>query len=446
MYRRLILEIIYWKICLIILGIVILFGIMIHLHYSKVLDLFDPYYWASAVYFAVMVIAPYTWVIKNKRTWYGAPVLDNLIPATLFFGCSFAVFTLVSISNVKTKEKRLLYNIEYRNKNYIEDEDPRLSFISWCVFISGLVLTLIYLRYRGRTLLTSLSLGTMGTYKEDLTSTGSYWFLNQGTRVMICGVLMLFAFSKKTKAINFLAFVLTFMLVLSSGKRNQLMVIVLAPIIFYYLRRKKRPRLTSVLLFTVLFVFVLGLVGIWRSTFFRGGTLEKQSLSDTISSFMVNIEVFFPYYTMISTVPDIFPYQLGASYLYTFLQFIPRALWPSKPVPGVTKVTEAMFGEYAAWGPAYCNYAEMYLDFGVIGMLVGMGIFAGICIKMYRKGCGKYANKFDMISFALFLPYLFEYITRGHFPSVATEVFFMWGPLWVSRLWIKTNFMLKHTR
>lgn len=144
---------------------------------------------------------------------------------------------------------------------------------------------------------------------------------------------------------------------------------------------------------------------------------------------------------MISTVPDIFPHQFGLSYLYTFIQFIPRALWPGKPVSSVTKVTETMFGAYAARGPAYCNYAEMYLDFGVIGMVIGMGIFAIVSKKMYRKGCGLYANKFDMISFALFLPYLFEYITRGHFPSVATEVFFMWGPLWVTRLWIKTNLM-----
>lgn len=436
-------ETTFWQICLILLGIEILICIVIHIHYSGCIDIFDPFYWSSAVYFAVNVYAPYTWVLAGKTEWYGATVLENLPLATLFFGVSYFAFTIASVAKVKTKEQRLETDLDYRNANYSLDEDPRLAFISWCVFIAGFILSLLYLHYRGRTLMTSLSLGTQGTYTEDLTSTGSFWFLNQGTRVMMCGILMLFAFSKKSKLLNFLAFALTFMLVLSSGKRNQLMVIILAPIIYYYLTRKKRPRRVYVVTFIVAFILVLGLVGIWRHTFFYGGSLEKESMSDILSSFMVNIEVFFPYYTMLSTVPATFPHQFGLSYLYTFIQFIPRALWPGKPVSSVTKVTEAMFGAYAAWGPAYCNYAEMYLDFGIVGMVIGMGIYAIVSKKMYRKGCGEYASKLDIISYSLFLPYLFEYITRGHFPSVATEVFFMWGPLWVTKLWLKTNFMIR---
>lgn len=434
-------EILIWKVCLIMLGIEIILGMMMHLHYSKILDIFDPFYWSSAVYFAVMVIAPYVWVVEGKTTWHGAPVLENLVIGTFFFGVSYAAFTIASVSRTKSKADRLMIDEVYRKQNIEFDEDKRLEVISWFVFIAGLIMSLIYLRYRGRSLLTSLSLGTRGTYSEDLSATGSFWFLNQGTRVMMCGVMMLFSYSKRFKLGNALAFALTFMLVLSSGKRNQLMVIVLAPIIFFYLLKEKRPKLLQVIGSVVVFVFILGLVGIWRSTFFRGGTIETQSVDDIMTSFMVNIEVFFPYYTMLSVVPSVFPYQFGASYLYTFIQFIPRALWAGKPVSPATDLASTMFGMYAAYGPAYCNYAEMYLDFGVLGMIIGMGIFAIVSKKMYEKGCGIYANKFDMISFSLFLPYLFEYITRGHFPSVATEVFFMWGPLWVTKFLIKSTFM-----
>lgn len=433
-----------WQICLIALGVEIVFGMAFHSHYQRRIDVFDPFYWASAVYFAVMVIAPYTWVQKGKIDWYGAPVLNNLVVATLFFGTAYFAFAIASVSKTKSKAQRLTYNPTFREKHKAIDSDPRIELISWCAFIAGMVLSLLYLRFRGRTLLTSLSLGTIGNYTHDFSSEGtSLWFLNQGTRVMMCGSLLLMAYSKRHKMLTFLAYALTFMLVLSSGKRNQLMVVVMAPIIFYYLNKGKRPKPRLIISFMVVFVFVLGVVGIWRSTFFRGGTLEMQSFSDTIESFMVNIEVFFPYYTMISTVPSAFPHQFGLSYLYTIIQFIPRALWSGKPVSAVTKVTEAMFGAYAAWGPAYPNFAEMYLDFNLPGMIIGMGIFAIVCKKNYENGTSKYANQLDIISFSLFLPYLFQYITRGHFPSVATEVFFMWGPIWVTKLILRTNILSK---
>lgn len=429
------------KITILLLGVVMIVLVLFYVNKRRKIDIFDPFYWSSAVYFAVMVIAPYSWILSGKNEWHGATVMDNLIIATLFFSISYFSFVIGSISkNGNRLKQRSAVLIE--SNNSIEN-DPRFKIFAWLVFILGVVLSLLYLRYRGRTLLTSLTLGTMGSFKEDMTSSGSFWFLNQGTRVMMVGCMLLFMVPRKNKLITFLAYVFTFMLVLSSGKRNQLMVVVLAPIVLLYLCKRKRPKWSLVFAFIGVFIVVLGLIGIWRSTFFHGGTLEKQSMDSIIESFMVNIEVFFPYYTMISTVPSVFPHQLGLSYLYTFIQFIPRALWSGKPVSAVTNVTIAMFGAYASYGPAYPNFAEMYLDFSLPGMIVGMCIFGIVSSKIYNKGIDLNATVFDKISLAMFLPYLFEYITRGHFPSVATEVLFLWGPMWGCKWLLKTNFLKK---
>lgn len=433
------------KIALIILGIMMFFLVCFYKQIKGYFDVFDPFYWVTAVYFAVMVFAPYTWVLEEKYTWHGYTVLEMLIPGTIYFGISYFVFFVISLSG-KRQQANGLYIVESQASSSEHNDEPvgeefEHSFYirwMWIMFIFGLLMYTAYLAYRGRSLITALSLGQYGEFSEDLSTSSSYWFLNQGTRVLMSSSLLLVIYDKKHRWLTKIAYLLSFMLVLSSGQRNQLMVVVLAPVIFYCFSRDKRPKIRHILVFILAFVVVLGYVGMWRKSFRTGGALEVEDINSVFTAFMVNIEVFFPYYTLLATVPTSFPHQWGMSYLYTFIQFIPRALWPNKPVSAVTNVTIAMYGEtWAAAGPAYPNFAEMYLDFGVIGMLIGMGIFARICQNMYRNVDEH--NKLSIVSFSLFLPYLFQYITRGHFPSVATEVFFMWGPIWALRLLSKVK-------
>ena len=429
----------FWKICLLLLGLEIVACVLFYAYRKKKFDCFDPFYWASAVYFAIMVFAPYTWVLNGQVRWNGAVVLENLPTATLFFGVSYLAFVVGCLAKSK---KAVGVGADAGLTEWQEDTRTAemIRSLAWIAFVLGFSMSMMYLRYRGRSLLTALSLGQLGTFTEDLSTSSSFWFLNQGTRILMSSGLLLLIYEKKHPMLAKIAYALTFMLVLSSGQRNQLMVVVLAPIVYWYMSKKKRPKLRSILIFVLVFVVVLGYVGLWRGSFRTGGELERQEAESVFTAFMVNIEVFFPYYTLITTVPQAFPHQWGMSYLYTFIQFIPRFLWPGKPVSSVTNVTIAMFGPmWAAAGPAYPNFGEMYLDFGVIGMVIGMLIFGRVCAWMYQKGLSGMKGRMGLISFSLFLPYLFQYITRGHFPSVATEVLFLWGPLWVIQLVLRSS-------
>ena len=384
-----------------------------------------------------MVFAPFTWVLQGQTHWHGFVVLDNLPRATLFFGMAYLAFTIGCLAERKKKEKdRLVPSSPNLKDNPKLQESVR--FLSWLFFVLGFLMSLAYLYYRGRSLLSALTLGQLGSFSEDLSANSSFWFLNQGTRILMSAGLLLLVFEKKKPWLAKLAYAVVFLLVLSSGQRNQLMGVVLTPIIYWFLTKKRRPKVHTILLVCACFVVVLGYVGLWRSSFFGDGDLALQGWDDVWSSFMVNIEVFFPYYTMLSTVPEAFPHQFGLSYLYTFIQFIPRFLWPGKPVSAATNVTIAMFGEtWAGTGPAFPNFGEMYLDFGLLGMIIGMLIFGKLCQMMYRKVTEKTDATMSFISFSLFLPYLFQYITRGHFPSVMTEVVFLWGPIWAIRFFLK---------
>ena len=419
-----------WTICLMILGTVMVFLTAVYYIRRGSLDVFDPFYWVFAIYFVVMVFAPYTWVKEGKIDWYGAVVLENLPVASLYFGLSFLLYFLGSIVKSKGANSTVLpkraYSLQERNV---------IRRTAWFMYLIGLLVYSAYLAYRGRSLITALSLGQFGEFSEDLSSKASFWFLNQGTRIVLCASLVLLIFEKRHRLMAILAYVIGFMLILSSGQRNQLMVAVLAPIILYYFHKNKRPKIIKIVAFCLAFVVILGYIGMWRRSFRSGGALEAKSFDEIITAFMVNVEIFFPYYTLLTTVPAYFPHQFGMSYLYTFIQFIPRFIWNSKPVSAVTSVMIAMFGPTrAAWGPAYPNFAEMYLDFGLPGMMVGMYIFARICRKIYSAAILNQEDELGLISFSLFLPYLFQYITRGHFPSIITEVVFLWGTIWVIKL------------
>ena len=430
-----------WKICLIALFVSMIICIIIYRSLKQRFDLFDPYYWVAAIYIMVMVFAPYTWVVQEKVTWHGFPVLVSLPTASLYFGVSFISFTLFSIGKVKSKRHYYYSTLKNSEINVVTD-DQNCQFNSalygWIVWGIGLALSVAYLHFRGRSLLMALSFGQLGVLQEA--SEGSFWFLNQGTRVLLAGSLIVLVYDKKYPKLAKLAYLFMSIIVLSGGQRNQLMVVVLAPIVYSYIIKCKRPKLWKVAIFIFVAILALGWIGYNRGTFRTGnGTIQNHSLEELWEGFMVNIEVFFPGYTMLETVPSKVPHQFGASYLYTFIQFIPRFLWPGKPYPPVTNLLNAMFGDLAAWGPAYCNFSEMYLDFGFPGMIIGMGIFGAVCRNFYKKTFSNNAKLTDILSFSIFLPYLFQYITRGYFSSMAVEVFFMWGPIWVLKFFQKKN-------
>ena len=86
---------------------------------------------------------------------------------------------------------------------------------------------------------------------------------------------------------------------------------------------------------------------------------------------------------IISRVPLLLNYQYGLTYLHLLIYPIPRLLWHAKPSPiGTGIFTEVFFpGEYFAGVTKGITLpGELYLNFGVLGILGGMFLF-GIFLR-----------------------------------------------------------------
>ena len=90
-----------------------------------------------------------------------------------------------------------------------------------------------------------------------------------------------------------------------------------------------------------------------------------------------------------SLVVDIYPsqrpYEHGRTLLVTLFGFIPRAVWPEKPVgigKSITRYTDGyLFQERAAHSLAITLVADFYANFGVVGVVIG-GIVFGIACRV----------------------------------------------------------------
>lgn len=115
---------------------------------------------------------------------------------------------------------------------------------------------------------------------------------------------------------------------------------------------------------------------------------------------------------VLESVPSSRPHIWGASYLSTFVIFIPRDLWPAKPSTAWAYMTGLRTVENP--NAAYSNIGELYLNFGPVGVVVGMYLWGVVC-EAWRRICTRYRNSLvTTVLYYMSLP-AFAFAVRGDF-------------------------------
>jgi hypothetical protein len=85
---------------------------------------------------------------------------------------------------------------------------------------------------------------------------------------------------------------------------------------------------------------------------------------------------------LLDGVPDRLPFQLGEPYLANFLAAIPRTVYPGKPPVGTEVFSRAFFEDLLAGGTSIPTslVGEFYLNFGVVGIVVGC-VVVGVLLR-----------------------------------------------------------------
>ena len=359
--------------------------------------------------------------------------------AMLVFNVAYLIFAAFSI---QVKTQKVSSKTGYETEDFLaflEKKDTQKYIIKYgCyVYLVSMALSLFYYSLTGRGIWFMLTLGQGSERRVGRAGPGIY-FLMQFIRSAIPGIMLLIAFSKQSQILVYLGAYILSCVCISTGSRNLAICVVLSFSVYYYLKQSKRPAITTILIAIAILLAFVVFIGLFRRAIKSGADIDVSTVKgdSAFRAFMYNVEIFYPFFTLVGYMWNgSVSCHWGLGILNIFIQFIPRALWKSKPATLGLTAFEAMYGD-SMGGAAYPNIGEFYYEFGMIGAIVGMAAFGFFSQEIYRRTL-TIKNKLSMIEYAMFFGYLMQFICRGHFASWAIDFVFMYGPIWLlkKKLW-----------
>lgn len=178
------------------------------------------------------------------------------------------------------------------------------------------------------------------------------------------------------------------------GGRSDVIGLALSILLVYHLSvRTVKPRLIAVL--GSAGVIYSYLVNLWRATM---GGMSFASLAAGRSELAYRFSLDGLYAFLGSTdlsdirvfvmIADAYgrlrPFQYGETFLRVFTQFVPRAIWPGKPLDLSIEIADLYHsGSQAGIPPGF--FAETYINFHVFGVIVGGALLGFGLALIYRK-------------------------------------------------------------
>lgn len=419
---------------LIITNIHILLWIFFYRFKRKKVDPLDSFYLSSGLYWLIFVYAPYIWMSRGQTSYQGVEVMRYMPEAMLVFNVGYFVFAYASIAKRRFVDRTLKYEqeeyVEFILNPYMKKCILRYG---WTLFGIGMCLSLFYYSITGRGLIYMLTLGQGEEYTIGSSGLGIY-FLAQFIRLAIPGLILIILFQEKLRIVKYIMIYVICAVCVSSGSRNLAICVVLAIAVINYIKKGKKPKLWTVLLAVILMFLFVGFVGIFRGDMKTGGDIDLSliNLDSLNDAFMFNVEIFYPFFTLIGYVPNRVSLHRGLGILNIAIQFIPRAIWPSKPATLGKTSFESMYGD-SMGGAAYPNIGEFYYELGLAGIIFFMFIFGRKMRKSYDKTM-RSKNPITWATYAIQFGYIMQFICRGHFASWALDMFFMFVPLSVLQI------------
>lgn len=402
-------------------------GIFILIVIKYNIDIFQPFILISILYICIFSITPMLLIVQGKTDAHGVDVMAGCIKATIIYMISYIAFVAgYVLFNIKLNKIDYLKNdneIKY-NKNKI----LKMSFIIWLV---SYILSMLYLAGIGRNPIYVLTIGSKGIVQSTSIG-GLLGFISNFSYCMIIPYIYIFFFSKNTFFKLIIGY-LTLTVYLARGFRFIIIIMFASLIVAYYRNKKKKPSTyTIIIILTIALVFI-GALGFARRDLKTGGNVDWKSfgIENIVYALESNFDIYKPFYGIVQNYPSNYEHTFGKSiFLETIMMFIPRAIWPSKPLAIDSSVLLAIRRSVSEFsilvaGMAVPNIGEYYVDFGVIGCIILMFLFGTASKWTTRFYFRKNNNLHDIILYSVILPSFLQIVIRGYTPSVFYIVLFL---------------------
>lgn len=234
---------------------------------------------------------------------------------------------------------------------------------------------------------------------------------------------------------------------ISRGARAPLMFFILVFAIVILLRSKKdrivyirlwwknAPKL-AFLIFVFLFIFFSFLS--WRQLSYseQANALTVNNIREQMAynvqddvlleSFLgrANLANMQMTFLIVANVPGHSPLLLGRSFAWAALAFVPRSLWPAKPVSLGLYLTRKFINSATITGVPPSFIGELFLNFHLFGVIVGCALLGLFTAKVYNRFNRYQDHPTVMLLFALFLVYFVATIVKADFRIAVSQYIF----------------------
>jgi hypothetical protein len=206
----------------------------------------------------------------------------------------------------------------------------------------------------------------------------------------------------------------------------------------FYLVSRRRPNLIISFVFFALFIAAMGIISETR-IYGRGidtSRLEDNPKQNYFESGVNESRIFQTSGAVITQVPDKIPYVGFQPIISTILFPIPKAIYAEKnSAQYLLNTLDAIYGKATSLGAAFMSYAEYYLAFGWIGIIIGGGLIGHFLKRLWTWYLCDPHNPLYITTYAVTVSYLYVVISRGYLPQVTMLFFFSVYPIFfVKRL------------
>jgi hypothetical protein len=243
--------------------------------------------------------------------------------------------------------------------------------------------------------------------------------------VCFAGVWLLF-FARKIRTPFRMAFFLMVNIIELSyqaiqGSKTFILLPVLMVIMIYYYEKRRIPLLGIMMATVFAMLIVFPFVSAYREYFYsnyRGiPSVSEFSAFETISETFKELKEgdenlvekgllalgrfggADELYSIKHLVPSLLPYKYGKDMLAFIYSFIPRAIWPGKPIISPAAKYGMILDTITSVTPF--PLGDMYWNFGIIGIILGMGfwgLFLGVCMSLFDYFFKRQESRFFVIS------------------------------------------------
>jgi len=397
------------------------------------LDVFEPIFLVAISYFLYFVVAPAFDLLNDNTIFFGKEIRQLIPKGSIYASLGILSMFLGYYNNIGIRLSRLI---------------PRptksvYGSVRYGLFLGGLgvILFSAFLRGVGLSWIRLLSFGQFNRVpavaEAGIIDSPFYNYLWSTMDWFAGSFMILYAFANRWRRALLPIFIAIFAVYCMMGFRFRVLILVMAPLIYHFLRNRRRPKTIHIVGAIVLGFLIIGGLGAIRGNLRSATRIAVPSFKTIFETFLADLAIYQPFLVVIDAIPRVHDYYWGSSYAYVFIQPIPRALWPDKPLAPIRDIISVSFGSEipAQAGVFYPNLGEFYANYGLIGIVVGMFLF-GISMRTLYEYLRRHAdNEWARILFALSLPFLVQVVSRGYTVQIIQEATFIIAPIIVG-MWL----------